>query len=300
MDAVGDDLPDESINIDEAVEQIAHYQLHQTLPRNRRRGFRSGLQLWIDESPAMQPFRADVEDICAAVRRIVGPNYEGEFFFDKLSLNKEGSWSDSEALDPVKLKAGTNVLLLTDLGIGRPPLKPRATSVEWRCFARTLASRASRVVAVVPYGAARWPVGLSKWMKIVHWNSSRSQPAGNSKEQVRLLARSLSIASQIDPALLREARRFPSCPILMQDWKRIFLFSALVSVSNPRAIALRKEILLDLRAELVNEPAELERASVFLRDYREQPSYNFRTKFEEELVFQGLRQALGDKRRVRE
>ena len=112
-------------------------------------------------------------------------------------------------------------------------------------------------------------------MKIVHRNSSRSQPAGNSKEQVRLLARSLSIASQIDPALLREARRF-HLPNSDAGLEADFLFSALVSVSNPRAIALRKEILLDLRAELVNEPAELERASVFLRDYREQPGYNFR------------------------
>ena len=302
MDAVGDDLPDESINIDESVEQIAHFQLHRPLPRNRRRGFRSGLQLWIDESPAMQPFRADVEDMCAAIRLIVGPSYEGEFFFDKLSLNKEGSWSDGEALDPMKLKAGANVLLLTDLGIGRPPLKPRATSSEWRGFARTLASRASRVVAVVPYSSARWPAGLSKWMKIVHWNSSRSQPAGNSKEQVRLLARALSIASQIDPALLREARRF-HLPNSDAGLEADFLFGAMVSVSNPRAIALRKEVLLDLRAELVDKPAELARASNFLRKYRERyrkrPGYNFRINFEEELVFQGLRHAFADEGRVR-
>jgi hypothetical protein len=299
LDTVGDDLLDDSIDADLAAEQIARYEFHRPLPRRRRKGFRSGLQLWIDDGLAMRPFRHDVDELSAAVRRVVGPSYEGEIFFDRLPTSQEETLLDAESVKAVKLRTGMNVLVITDLGIGKPPMKPRVTPNQWLSFAQSAVARGVRLVALVPYAPDRWPRRLRKWVKIVHWHYGRWRPNGSPKERVRLLGRTLSIASQIDPALLREARRrfFPGADAGLEA---DFLFSTLVSVSNPRVIALRKEIVLELRAELASQPAELQRLFDFLREYRSQASADLRISFEEEMVFHGLRRSRGDRARIRE
>lgn len=296
MDAVGDNLDDDAVDIEDAAEQVASLRLYQPLPRRRRRGFRSGLQLWIDEGPAMRPFAQDAESLRSAVRGIIGPSLESEFFFDTPPLPEDGSDSGAAPSAPPKLRPGTTVLIVTDLGIGRPPLKPRVPTSRWLSFARSLERRGVRAVALVPYGPARWPAEVTKHIKAVHWHTGPAHRAPAMKEQVSALARALSVSSRIEPTLLRETRR-RFLPDSDAGLEADLLFSPLVSVYNPRAIELRRAPLLKLRADLSGDTEELRQLSDFHRRYRKRVGSQFMDGFEEEMVFLSLRRDLGEMRR---
>lgn len=67
------------------------------------------------------------------------------------------------------------MLLLTDLGIGRPQLSADpATVEEWLELAAVVRRAGCPLVALVPYGAHRWPAALRDAMTLVEWDRPTS------------------------------------------------------------------------------------------------------------------------------
>ena len=71
--------------------------------------------------------------------------------------------------------AGVAVLLVTDLGVGRPGPGRRVPSVaDWLDFASHMRRAGCPLVAFVPYAPARWPAELKPCIRILPWDRSTS------------------------------------------------------------------------------------------------------------------------------
>jgi hypothetical protein len=237
----------------------------------------------------MRPFRADVAELLQALRRIIGTAIREEFYFSGAS-----DLADSYSLPP----PGTTILLVTDLGIGRPPGQPRSTPEDWIAFAKPFVKSGSRVVALVPYGPDRWPRVLRHWVEIVHWRATRASVAGDPRDQLLRIAKVVSVAAKLDPAFLREAR-LTFLPESDAGLEADLAFSTLIEVWNSRAITFRDEILRQLRGELAENRGELAVALQFLQRYRRRTRADLLVRIEENLVFRALRRSYGDEVKIR-
>ena len=89
----------------------------------------------------------------------------------------EDTWSDYSP--PL---TGAPVLLLTDLGIGRPGFGYEHADVhEWLEFAHRVKKAKSPLLAFVPYDESRWPTLLRSHMSIIQWDRNTTANAVSNK-----------------------------------------------------------------------------------------------------------------------
>ena len=145
-----------------------------TIPQLPQPSLARGVQLLIDRSPALAVYSEDQNWLQQKIEKVVGHTnvttleFEGNPLrvFDADDPLKSDSYIERHLPPP-----GTVVAALTDLGIGNPGvLYPRAKASDWLEFSDHLRRRACPVVAFVPYGAARWPTALRKFLTIIHWD----------------------------------------------------------------------------------------------------------------------------------
>ena len=85
-------------------------------------------------------------------------------------------------------RVGTLLLILSNLGIGGPPLLDGSSSHrEWFDLAQAARRRGSSVVALVPYPPSRWPRALARVVAMLEWD--RTTTASAAKRAARLLLR---------------------------------------------------------------------------------------------------------------
>jgi hypothetical protein len=144
-----------------------------------------GVQVLVDRGEGMQPFAADQSWLASRIVDVVGRDRTSVLYFeDSPSLGAGvGLPEDWPAYKPPP--PGTPVLLLTDLGIGRPHGQVAVdNSEEWSSFAATLAHAGCPLVAFVPYPARRWPPIVRHRMTIVQWD--RATTASTVRQAVGL------------------------------------------------------------------------------------------------------------------
>jgi len=139
-----------------------------SLPRLARSTVRCGVQVVIDRRLAMRPFYGDQNFIAGFVRRVVGDRSEFVTFQNTPNVVIRGA--SLEARDYRPPAAGTPVLLLSDLGIGRPIQDDSLLTELWLGFARRVREAECPLIAFVPYPASRWPTALRREFVIVHWD----------------------------------------------------------------------------------------------------------------------------------
>ncbi|MEA3213472.1 MAG: hypothetical protein QOE70_6529 [Chthoniobacter sp.] len=168
----GEDGP---LDYERIIEALARAEIPVRLPRRPRPTTRRGVQLLVDKSEAMMPFASDQTSIQEAARRAIGSdNVKVLRFVDCPSRGVRASarekWKDYGPPLP-----GTPVLLLTDLGIGRPMCSTdRADGQEWLGFASQVRRAGCPLAAFVPYGPRRWPRALRRAMTLVQWDRCTS------------------------------------------------------------------------------------------------------------------------------
>lgn len=159
-------------NIHALLKRLVLMRPVEHLPRLSGPTLRQGVQILVDHSETLIPFRFDQEDLVQAIIHLVGS--------DKVSV-QEFIGSPMRGVSDPDLgwypyhppPAGTVVVLLTDLGIGETLFAPRLTSPEeWLLFNTMLRRVGCPVVAFVPYAARRWPPVLAHALKIVFWDRS--------------------------------------------------------------------------------------------------------------------------------
>ncbi len=163
------------VDVDRVVEILARGESLKTLPVLSTPTLTRGVQLLIDRSEAMTPFIRDQVRLHKEIVATVGSDRVTTLRFVGCPIRGAGdgaapSWSSYE---PPVSKAP--VLLLTDLGIGRPRLNDeRAGIEEWLLFIEQVKKAKCPLLAFVPYAQTRWPPELASRMSIIQWDRKTS------------------------------------------------------------------------------------------------------------------------------
>jgi hypothetical protein len=168
-----------SIDVEHVVREVALGRPLRHLPRRPWPTFARGVQLLVDRGDAMLPFATDREWLIRRIRAVAGE--ENLEVLDFAGCPTRGvcpatgwQWTDYH---PHHLPhPGASVVLISDLGIGRPPgMASRiATVAEWVDFAERVRRADCPLVAFVPYAPARWPTALQRRIHLVHWDRRTS------------------------------------------------------------------------------------------------------------------------------
>jgi hypothetical protein len=137
--------------------------------RRPRRTLAHGVQLLIDTGPGMMPYAQDCALLRRAVLAVVGTRVAVLRF---AGCPTRGAGTGPRPWGRYRPPpAPTPVLLLTDLGIGRPePPAERVGVREWLAFADLLRRQGCDGVALVPYPRRRVPAPLRAALHVVEWD----------------------------------------------------------------------------------------------------------------------------------
>jgi hypothetical protein len=167
---------DGPLDIDRIVARIARALPLLGLPRQPWPTVRLGVQLLVDTSDGMLPYIRDIDQLTAAVRRVIGRDRIEILAFDSMPTRGAGgglrsTWTKSYQ-PPVRPRP---VAVVTDLGLGRPESSgDRGTTGEWLTFVDEARRAGCPVVAFVPYPLARIPVALLRGAAVISWDRSTS------------------------------------------------------------------------------------------------------------------------------
>jgi hypothetical protein len=162
---------DGALNIDEIVDTIANLRPLLQLPRQPLPTMRRGVQILLDRSPALAPFARDQDWLTDEVLRIGGTDRVRVLDFHACPTRPH---TDDLGMDEPTYSPpapGTAVLVVTDLGIGRPRgWNDWADEAEWLNFAAILRKAGCPLVAMVPYPPARWPLAIARDIAILQFD----------------------------------------------------------------------------------------------------------------------------------
>jgi hypothetical protein len=164
--------PEGAVDVSLLVEMLANGRAVMRLPRRLRQSLRAGVQLLVDRSEGMMQFARDVDFLRQRIRSIAGPERVEVLYFDtdpaRCGRGSARTWR------PWRPPAGGAVVaVLTDLGLGQPPLAPPsslANTAQWQTFAAAVAREGCPLLAFVPYPRRRWPPELAERLRLVEWD----------------------------------------------------------------------------------------------------------------------------------
>jgi hypothetical protein len=163
------------IDLERVVDSLAEGQMLSSLPRLPSLTLRRGVELLIDRSAGIDPFRADIDGLVQSLDDILSDDRLEVARFAGCPSRGVGSGPRATWKPWTGTHPGTPVVVVTDLGIGGPAAdRDRATTSEWLKFARRVRESGCELIALVPYEAGRWPPVLSRAMTVIHWSERTS------------------------------------------------------------------------------------------------------------------------------
>jgi hypothetical protein len=153
------------------VDRVAALQPITEIPRRPVRSIRRGLCCFVDHGDGMRPFSMDQDGVVQGLRMVVGRDALTVRPFRRTPMQRPVD--DEESVQPPP--RGQPLLVVTDLGIGRPRFSDDpATPAEWLRFAHEARRNSNRVIALVPYPPSRWPRLLRRSMAVLFWDPATS------------------------------------------------------------------------------------------------------------------------------
>lgn len=174
--ALSTDIP-AGIDIRRTIALLVRREPLDRLPMRTRRSARRGVQLLLDKGSGMTPFLADQAAMTGWIQAVAGAQrVQVESF---IGSPRQGVLDGfNERRKHSFPSPGTPIVLLSDLGIGRPPALDDAAPVdEWLAFAQAARQAQCPVLAFVPYAPGRWPRRLRRVMTMLQWD--RALTAGH-------------------------------------------------------------------------------------------------------------------------
>jgi hypothetical protein len=157
-------------DIEKIVEHLVQGRIVHTIQRKPWPTLRRGVQLLIDQSEALTPFFADQTLLQHVIMQVAGTEKTEILHFSALP-DRAGAGLEFEWQPYRPPLAGTPIVLLTDLGIGRPPgIGEWATTAEWLLFAQHIRRAGCPLLAVLPYARDRCPPALRRAIRIIPWD----------------------------------------------------------------------------------------------------------------------------------
>lgn len=114
-------------------------------------------QLLLDRGEGMRPYRRDMQGFHRRLLEVAGDDRVELLHFQGCPLRGVETPDELEPMD-YRPPAATPVIVLTDLGIARPPPgAERADAADWLAFAAALDATDCPLLLWVPYAPERWP-----------------------------------------------------------------------------------------------------------------------------------------------
>lgn len=165
--------PHGEIDLERVVRAVARGEALTEIPRRSIPTLARGVRLYVDQGPAMLPFRRDLEQLEQAIRAVVGGVGLRVLSFSEFPGRQRRTLAPDEpdsALGP-PIQGGESVIVATDLGAGQRPGHGRpAAAEEWLGFNRWVRASGSLMLAIVPYGRNRYPEELRRSVALLHWD----------------------------------------------------------------------------------------------------------------------------------
>jgi hypothetical protein len=163
------------MDLERFIARLSRCQVVRRIPCAPLPTLRRGVHLLVDRSEALIPYAADQTMMQDVIERVVGKDKTTVLNFSGTPLRGAGR-GPRDVWPMYRVPPwGTPVVVLTDLGIGRPLLSDeRASEEEWRKFAVLLDRGGCFPIALVPYHPDRWPIGLRPLMTIIQWDRDTS------------------------------------------------------------------------------------------------------------------------------
>lgn len=307
-------VPEGRVDVSQLAITLARLQLPRTIPREPVPTLRHGVQVLVDLGETMAPYRQDQRRVVRELYHLIGTEY-----FEALQYRG----APGRGVQPLGSRepphtytsppAGTPVVVLGELGMAPPHYTLPTVSVgEWQEFAAQVRDAGCRLMAVVPYGPARWPTALRGGLEINYWGHQlpavRRQPApplpggedDRAQEAAALaavnpnafeLARLLSLANRIELDLLRAAR-LALLPQADAGAELDLWFSPLAEYQAGSVMGLRPEVAEYLRQSL-KASGRLDEAWCFLARYRIRTRAPAAVRLEEQVLYRVTRDPLG-------
>jgi hypothetical protein len=163
--------PNGAIRIRRVIERLSRGEAIQVLPRRLLPTLRKGVQVLVDHSNGMVPFRRDAAWLTREILRVVGE--ENTFTLRFRGLPSRGiADARSKTRGPyLPPPPAVPVVLISDVGIGLDDLDTnRATAKEWTEFLRNLRRTNALVVLFVPYPRDRCPEQIARLVTVIEFD----------------------------------------------------------------------------------------------------------------------------------
>ncbi|NRF65715.1 hypothetical protein HLB44_01825 [Aquincola sp. S2] len=253
------------------LRELGHGRPLKRVPRLPRRTLRHGAELRIDRAPWLRPFHEDQLQLRDALIALLGAERLHTVVLEggPQPLAPRPRRRRERAAEPVPLPerppgAPTPVLVLSDLGSGwRGDGEPPAPWSSWRDAFAALRRQGRHAVVFTPLPDAALPplpgLALVAWSERTSLGDTLRARGGQGLAPVRAvtaadllaLARELSPAVVVEPALLRRARRELALPPRAEAE---LAASDLVHSHGGGGLVFDAEVLRRLRAELAESP----------------------------------------------
>ena len=162
---------DGDVDTDRLVAALADGLPLRAVPRLPVWTLRHGLQVLVDQGPAMQPWQQDVDLLLGLLARLLGDAQLQVLGFDGEPLQGCRQPGTGDAMRWPAPPPGAAVLVVSDLGITRLPGVPqRPAARRWQGFARAAGQAGAAVRVLVPQAPARWPAGLPAPLRLLWWD----------------------------------------------------------------------------------------------------------------------------------
>jgi small subunit ribosomal protein S1 len=264
-------------DIGRIVMALARGHLPRPLPRISRRGFARRVHVIWDTADPMWLFRRDAAAILDGLDVLAGN-----------AVQRESISHGPPAIRPLaKAAHGDTVVIFSGLGIGGGSRTDSQTQARWSRFGGLQRRLGLRLAALVPSHPTRWPNRVKRNFRMVHWHRPGVVAAQAKQSDLHYLARVLSLAAVIDPALLRYVR-MKMLPASDGGMEADFLNSPWVVSFNPRVILMNPRWTVALRAELAENPPVMEAVRHLLATQRPKEDSWERVVCEEGLIYLSL------------
>jgi len=175
------------LNIPRLVQTVIQRKPLYSIPRLPQKTIRNGCHLLLDFSDALLPWWQDMRDLKRQFHDILDESICKTFEFENDPMAAV-RWSESMGDVVWRPEKKRPVVLATDLGITHhPTLGLRPDTTTWVRLAQFCHRAEAPLIAMVPIHPDRWPKGLDRWMRIIHWHPATSAATVN-----RLLAQNIN------------------------------------------------------------------------------------------------------------
>lgn len=220
--------PGTELDVDALLDCAARGQTPRRIPFRNEQTLRRGVVLLVDRTPSFAPFANDVEELLGPLRVVAGPALLGELAFEG---DPQDGVYDLRSGEPQPYEhplRGSTALVLGDLGALS---RRRRGNTDWVALGRRLRRAGVEPAALVPLNPKRLSREILGTWRVVPWGVRRGaaalDPTGELLPKLEEgadlpvglrilhrgsphafeLARRLSLAARIDPALVRAMRR---------------------------------------------------------------------------------------------